>query len=142
MGNWYSNHGKQGYLVNPPEDSLAKQVAEVQDKLNLPGLISEMKEIIKHLELPNVESVSKIQWKSQVNKSMINKNRKDIIQQSERYKKICSKEMEKEKFERKSYLGTLRMDQARTKFKIKTKMLKNVKLNFKNDQQNVKKLWQ
>ena len=49
--------------------------------------------------------------------------------------------MEEEKFERKSYLGTLRMDQARTKFKIKTKMLKNVKLNFKNDQQNVKKLW-
>ena len=78
------------HLVNLPEDSLAKQVAEVQDKLNLPGLISEMKEIIKHLELPNVESVSKMQWKSKVNESMINKNKKDIIQQSERYKKICS----------------------------------------------------
>ena len=26
------------HLVNLPEDSLAKQVAEVQDKLNLPGL--------------------------------------------------------------------------------------------------------
>ena len=58
------------HLVNLPEDSLAKQVAEVQDKLNLPGLISEMKEIIKHLELPNVESVSKMQWKSKVNESM------------------------------------------------------------------------
>ena len=40
--------------------------------------------------------------------------------------------MEREIFERKSYLGTLRMDQARTKVKIKTKMLKYVKLNFKN----------
>ena len=33
----------------------------------------------------------------------------------------------------KEYLANLRMDQARTKFKIKTKMLKNVKMNYKND---------
>ena len=48
--------------------------------------------------------------------------------------------MEREIFERKSYLGTLRMDQARTKVKIKTKMLKYVKLNFKNYSKNLKKL--
>ena len=55
------------------------------------------------------------------------------MKQSERYKKINSDEMKTEKFERKPYLTNLRMDQARTKFKIKTKMLKNVKMNYKNE---------
>ena len=64
------------------------------------------------------------------------------MKQSERYKKINTDEMKTENFERKPYLTNLRMDHARIKFKIKTKMLKNVKMNYKNDPKNVKKLWQ
>ena len=33
------------------------------------------------------------------------------------------------------------MDKARIKFKLKTKMMTNVKLNFKNDPKSVKSLW-
>ena len=33
------------------------------------------------------------------------------------------------------------MDQARTNFQLKTKMVKNIKLNYKNDPNNVIKLW-
>ena len=42
----------------------------------------------------------------------------------------------------KEYLANLRMDQARTKFKVKTKMLKNIKKHFKNDPKDIKKLCQ
>ena len=56
-------------------------------------------------------------------------------------KKIDSEEMAAEKFERKSYITDLRMDQARMNFRIKTKMVKNIKLNFQNDPKSVKALW-
>ena len=49
--------------------------------------------------------------------------------------------MASEEFERKSYMKDLRMNQARIKFRINTKMFNNVKLNFKNDPKNVKALW-
>ena len=77
-----------------------------------------------------------------MNKKIKEKNKKDLVKQSEKYKKINTDEMKMENFERKPYLSNLRMDQARTKFKIKTKMLKNIKMNYKNDPKNVKKLWQ
>ena len=49
--------------------------------------------------------------------------------------------MAEDNFERKPYLANLRQDQARIKFKSKTRMLKT-KLNYKNDPKNVQKLWQ
>ena len=69
------------------------------------------------------------------------KNKEDDVKASVKYKKIDTKEIAEENFERKTYMTDLRMDQARTKFKIKTKMIKNVKLNYKNDPKNVKALW-
>ena len=130
------------HLANLPEDSLAWQVATLQVKFSLPGLMTEMKEVLSEMEMPDMRKTSKSIWKNIVNKKMTEKNKTDLVKQSERYKKINTDEMKTENFERKSYLTSLRMDQARTKFKIKTKMLKNVKMNFKNDPKNVKKLWQ
>ena len=52
---------------------------------------------------------------------MKEKNKTDILKQSERYKKINTDDMKTESFERKPYLTNLRMDQSRTKFKMKTK---------------------
>ena len=43
-----------------------------------------MKNIMADLELPNVKSMSKIQWKSKVNKSMRDNNKKYIIKQAEK----------------------------------------------------------
>ena len=129
------------HLFNLTDDSLAYQCAMVQDKLSLPGLISETKEIISELQLPDMQSVTKIQWRNMVHKKLLVKNKDDILKASVRYKKIDTKEMSEDKFERKSYLTDLRMDKARTKFKLKTKMMKNVKLNFKNDPKSVAALW-
>ena len=129
------------HLMNLPEDSLANECAIIQERLSFPGLISEMKDFLKGLDLPDMREVSKDQWKTHVNKLIREKNKHDLVKMAERYKKIESEEMSLDKFERKSYLTNLRMDQARTKFKLKTKMMKNVKLNYKNDPKNLKKLW-
>ena len=129
------------HLMNLPEDSLAHECAIMQERFSYPGLISEMKEVMKGLDLPDMKGVSKDHWKNLVKRLMKEKNKHDLVKMAERYKKIKSEEMSLENFERKPYLTNLRMDQARTKFKLNTKMTKNVKLNYKNDPRNVKKLW-
>ena len=130
------------HLTNLPEESLAWQVAALQDKFSLPGLMTEIKEVLSELDMPDMKKTPKFVWKNIVNQKMKEKNKTDILKQSERYKKINTDDMKTENFERKPYLTNLRMDQARTKFKMKTKMLKNVKMNYKNDPKNVKNLWQ
>ena len=52
-----------------------------------------------------------------MNKMIKEKNKKDLVKQSERYKKIKTDEMGKENFESKPYLANLRLDQTRVKFK-------------------------
>ena len=49
--------------------------------------------------------------------------------------------MEKEEFGRKPYLSNLDIHSARMKFGLQTKMVKSIKLNYKNDPANKKKMW-
>ena len=79
------------YLLNLTEDSLAYQCAMAPDKLSLPGLISKTKDFIKELELPDVQSVTKLRWTTLVHKKLLIKNKDDIIKASVRYKKIDTK---------------------------------------------------
>ena len=57
------------------------------------------------------------------------------------YKKLDLEELKAENFERKDYISKLNMSEARTKFAIRTKMTKSVKLNYKNDPVNKNSLW-
>ena len=49
--------------------------------------------------------------------------------------------MKNDKFEKKSFLSDLEINSARMKFGIKTKMVKSVKLNYKNEPINKQKVW-
>ena len=57
------------------------------------------------------------------------------------YKKIDIDELRQEKFEMKKYMSQLTMHWARTKFALRTKMTKKVRMNYKNDPANKKTLW-
>ena len=131
------------HLLHLSHDSLAWQVAEIQVKLSLPGLIQECGAISEHLHLPEAISCSKSQWKKQVNLKIKEKNKNDILETIARsdYKKLDLEELKAENFERKDYISKLNMSEARTKFAIRTKMTKSVKLNYKNDPVNKNSLW-
>ena len=131
------------HLSHLPEESLAKEVAQIQSNLALPGLILECAALVCDMGLPEAGSCSKLQWKKIVNEKIRQKNRKDILDniETKNYKKLDLDELKAEKFERKPYLTELNMQSARTKFALRTKMTKTVKLNFKNDPVNKKTLW-
>ena len=79
------------------KSSLSSQVYEIQEKLNLPGLVRECKEIIKELNLPNIFEVkmSKYQWKEKVKCALKSKNEKDIKSKMEESKKLKNSELMK-----------------------------------------------
>ena len=125
------------------KSSLASQVYEIQEKLNLPGLVRECKEIIEDLNLPNIFEVkmSKYQWKEKVKCALKSKNEKDIKSKMEESKKLKNSELMKEKCEIKEYVKDLNLHDARIIFKHRTSMSQYVKFNFKNDKLYSKALW-
>lgn len=131
------------HLLHLSEESLSWEVAQIQSNLALPGLISECAALVCDMELPEAMSCSKLQWKKAVNEKTRKKNRNDILDniESKNYKKLNLEELKTEEFERKPYLTKLNMQAARTKFALRTRMTKTVKLNYKNDPANKKSLW-
>ena len=105
--------------------------------------MSECAALVQDMELPEATSSSKAQWKKFVNQCIKKKNRQDILDtiETRNYKKLDLEELKAEQFERKSYMTDLNMQAARTKFALRTKMTKTIKLNFKNDPINKKTLW-
>ena len=131
------------HLTHLPHDSLAWEIAEIQNELHLPGLVQECKEKIKELMLPEAKLCSQFQWKQAIKKKMLEKNKNDLILKvrNKEYKKINVQEMQNEDFGRKSYFCNLDIHSARMKFGLQTKMVKSIKLNYKNDPVYKKKMW-
>ena len=131
------------HLLHLPQDCLAWEVAQLQAKLSLPGLVEECTTLIKMMELPDPGSCTRFQWKKVVNEEILKKNRNDILKEveSKEYKKLDLEELKLEKFEIKPYFSQLNLLAARTKFALRTKMTKTVKMNFKNDPSNKKSCW-
>ena len=125
------------------KSSLASQVYDIQEKLNLPGFVKECKEIIKDLNLPNIFDIkmSKNQWKEKVKSAIRIKNENDIKDKMEESKKLKDSELMKEKWEIKKYIKELNLHDARIIFKHRTSMSQYVKFNFKNEKQYAKDLW-
>ena len=57
------------------------------------------------------------------------------------YKKINFKNCANEKFERRNYIKTLNISDARLKFKIQAKMTPTIQMNFQSDAEFTSNLW-
>ena len=84
--------------------------------------------------------MKKIEWKKMVKKSIIEKNKNDLMKEMEKLEKV--KEFSKENFEMKSYFKTLSLQDARNIFKFRAKMTQYVKRNYSNDTLYRQSLWQ
>ena len=87
--------------------TLATRIASIQSELGYPGLITECEGLVEKLKLPDIggKSLSKLQWKKIVKKSIIEKNRNDLLQMiATKYKKLDRVKLSNEQFETKEYL--------------------------------------
>ena len=118
------------HLANLPEDSLAGEFFQLQVERNISGLVTEMNEHIQILGNPNPKNVLKGIWKRKIDSYITEKNKNDVLNDIRKYKKLDFEELSKEKFERKSYLYELNLENARMMFKIKSKVVPTIRKNF------------
>jgi hypothetical protein len=130
------------HVATLSNDTLAREVYEVQAKLELPGLLKECKEFLVINGITNLSLYSKLQWKSFVIKKIKSMNKDDILNMMKKpYKKISHQEHVNEKFEVQPYLKTMNLSQARMRFKLKTGMTPTVQMNFPSSEEFANQLW-
>ena len=132
------------HLDNLEDGTLAKDILEVQKSQHLPGLVQECLEWINILKLPNVleQRITKTQWKNLVKKAILKKNEDDLRKKIMKMEKLKNGDMVKEKCERKDYVKSLSVNDARNIFLKNTCMTRYVKMNYMSDFKYVKELWQ
>ena len=105
--------------------------------------MSEARELCKELKMGDITidrpvKEKKAHWKDKIKKSIQEKNEKDIKKAIERYDKL--EVMKKEEYGMKSYIDELNMTEARTLFRVRSKMIK-CKMNQSSDGYNKSSLW-
>ena len=129
------------YLQHLNKDSLASLVFEEQIKMKFPGLSKECWEIAHkmgiYFELQN-KNISYNEFKA-IAKSKIKIYNETILKNEMKdLKKI--KEYVNDNFDKQAYFTELNTTEARTKFRIRTKMI-DTKFNFKNKKSYRNELW-
>jgi len=109
--------------------SLAKAIYEEQVAMGWPGLAREATELCKILCVPDINT--RLLEKEEVEDAVFNHHYKEMKEEMETYSKL--KEVKQEDYRKEQeYMKEKAVDRARMAFKIRTKMVKNVKGNFKN----------
>jgi hypothetical protein len=129
------------HLSTLPNDTLAREIFEVQKKLNLPGLFQECQEFMMKFDITKVENFSPIQWKNLVKNKIEEMNKIDILNQMKKSKKMKFEEYVTKDFKRQAYLTSLNLSDARMRFKINASMTPTVKMNFPSDEDFASQLW-
>ena len=120
------------HLANLPE-GLGKDFYNVQNSLELPGIVSDCKVYLEEWNLGNVEHYTKSQWRKTIGSKIYEKNRSECLEMMKGLKKIDVNACASEKFEMNSYFKTLTVRESRLRYRIKYFLTPTVCLNFKND---------
>ena len=131
------------HLLNLSPETLANQILTIQINKNIPGLVSECKSYIKHLKLQDIfqNKIPIKQWKLMVKEAVRDANIRELKIKMSLYKKLKHLDLTNDTFGMKSYLKNLNLMNVRILFRYRTKMIKNVKMNFSSDPINIATCW-
>ena len=120
------------HIFSLHENDLARKVAEVQFNNNFPGLMSEVKCLLRNYELNDVETedYTKKAWRKLVKEKVTEYTKAEMLDKMKSLKKIKHEEKVKEEFELKQYFKSMNLQRARMKFGIESEMVFNFKFNY------------
>ena len=87
----------------------------------------------EHIDAIGVESlpdVSKGIWKRKIKKYIYDKQRKELLEDMSKYKKLNVEKLSNEPFERKAFISELNLENARMKYKILSSIVPSVRTHF------------
>ena len=115
--------------IRNQERSLAKAIHEEQLAMGWPGLAKEVKEICKVIGVEDV-NVNHVK-KEELDEAILYANQKDLKEDIERYEKL--KDVKGEDYRKEQeYMMWKGVDKSRMAFRLRTRMLNKVKMNYKN----------
>ena len=129
------------HVATLPEDSLAREVFQVQEDLNLPGLLQDCQEFLVKNGISNFFKYSKTQWKTLVKAEILKLNKARVLQKMIGYKKINYEKHLNEPYQLQPYLKNLNIADARLRYKLKTHMTPTIMMNFPSDVKFSEQLW-
>ena len=129
------------HLSTLPDESLAREIFEIQKIFEFPGLVQECRETLLKMGTTDITKFSKSQWKKIVNSYISGENERELLDIMKSYKKINPAELASESCSAKSYLSEMYISRARLKFKLRASMTPTVKMNFMNDALFKRQMW-
>ena len=103
---------------------------EIQVEKSLPGLAKDIEEHITNIGVNDIREVTKYHWKKKVKSYVADLNKKELLEDSKRYKKISYDDLSQDTFERKKYFSSLDLESARLRFRISSNMVEGVRSHF------------
>ena len=78
------------HVTTLPDTALAKQIYQIQSKLNLPGLVSECQDFLTEHDISDISVFTQTQWKKMVKSKIREHNKQSILDKvkNEGYKKV------------------------------------------------------
>ena len=130
------------HLINLPTNTMAYEIAATQTTMSYPGLMVECTNLMEKYEIPDVKIYNNIQWKKLVKKKVTGQIRADILENvNKNYKKLDHEVLRYENCDKKEYLSSLNLPDARLKIALRAKMTKTVQMNFKGEPNFIKNGW-
>ena len=120
------------HLANLSLDSLARNIFDLQEKNSdsVPSLFSECRHHLTQLNFQVNRHASKWQWKKLVRRYIEDLNRKSLLDDIKKYKKLDYNDCASEQFKRKQYFFEMNICDVRDRFRISSKMFGSIKGNF------------
>ena len=128
-------------MATLPDDSLAREVFQVQEELNLPGLLQDCQEFLVERRITKFSNYSKSQWKSLIKAEIHKLNKETVLKKMIGYSKVSYENHLNEPYQLQPYLRTLNIADARLRFKLKTHMAPSIMMNFPSDVKFTEQLW-
>ena len=121
-------------IQNLEEGSLAKYIYQEAEDKGWPGLGKEVREICQELKIPDLNKYRLA--KKEIQRAIEKSHQEDMMNQFENSKKLQDiRHSDFNKFQ--SYFNDKNIENARMKFKIRSKMLEKIPGNFKNKYKNM-----
>ena len=127
------------HISTLPEETLANQIYTQQKENHFPGLVSECSNLVEKYDLLNIlggdnppKDVFKNNIKTKLKESVSDKLQSEINAMS----KLENIDVKSESYGAKPYLAEMNLAQARTKFKLRSRMI-DVKNNYKGKHSNM-----
>ena len=126
------------HLASLPKTAIAHQILLTQEKYNFPSLRDGIKSFLEEFQIFDVTQYSKKKWKYFVERHINELNRRFLLKEMEKYKKVDSLSLSLEEYKTKDYFKTMSLESSRMFFRYRSQTVTSCRMHYRNMEENIK----